>query len=660
MPPYSGGFGLISLCEASTLYGSLASTHERTDMSYLNPPRLHFAGRFQAAPSTVNNDLTHFNNKTFLPKYQKMQTPTSPNGWWNPSGDADWRLIGCNVTAASLADGSPVDPGDPVLTYLVADSDRQVAAKLVDLDPEQQMASEIWGLDVRICNEAGETLLRGRYQPAAFIDIWSRAQGGGGGDMAFGAMYQSVLSDLEWGDVEQSLFLKELQAAAQDGLLSIKFNVDGYNMNFNSPEFTRGRVVGTIGPASADEPQHFTVGRQFMLPVPPNSSILNYFVAVVDPKRGKILLDLGNALPTTVPGGPLSDMGPLTLAYGLLPNNEQTSRVWYPIGEIPYTETGWYENTAGVVELPAGGTLSGEDLEAIAANPLALMVTTPVGLIPTMCEVPVYVRADKFVFRLDPGEQADARLFASHFGQPYAGAQVALAFDPSQLQGDPQAGWPDPGAPTSALQFEPMVTTGPDGTVVATIKASDPGNPRGYIDGQVYGVRPSLQETLVPNYPVNSANFISILVWDAFTPDEPPTWWGSLQPIFQQYANLYPVMGRFLDLADYDSVCDNLDMLRLAFGLNPDNPNLMPVTRDLSLSKRSTILTWLTRTGPDGKPLLGTQPQASEVAALEAVEPTASGVAGEAGPAAIQNHKAGGKAAAMSRRLALRSSGDNA
>jgi hypothetical protein len=633
------------------LHDSLAFTYKRSDMSYLNPLRLHFAGRFQAAPSTVNNDLTHFNNATFLPQYQQMQTPGHPNGWWNPSGDADWRLIGCNVTGAYLADGSSTDANDPVRSCLVADSDYQVAAKLVDLDPEQQMVSMIFGLDVRICTQSGDTLLRGRYQPAPFIDIWGRAQGGGSGDMAFGAMYQSILSNLEWGDIEQSPFLKELQAASQDGLLSIKFNVDGYNMDFNSPEFTRGRIVGTIGPASADEPHHFTLGRQFM--VPQSGGPINYFVAVVDSKRRKILLDLGNALPTTVPGGPIANIGPLALAYEQQPTGDQATQ-WVPIDDISYTETDWYPNTAGIVELPAGRTLTDTELEGVAASPLALLVTTPGGIVPGISEAPVFVRADQFVFRLSPGEQADVHLYATHFGHPYAGVQIELAFDPSQLQGG--TGWPDPGTPTSALKLNSPVTAGQNGAVVAHIKASDPGNPRGYIDGQVYGVRPSTAETSAPDYPENPANFISLLVWDAFTSDDPPTWWGSLQPIFQQYANLYPVMGRFLYLGGYESVCDNLDMLQLAFGLYPDNPNSMPVTRDLSPAKRTTILQWLSEPGPDGKPLLGTPPPSLMADATGAEVLTA---AAEVASATPREYMIGGKAAALARRLVLRSSGDN-
>jgi hypothetical protein len=282
-------------------------------MSYLAALRLHFAGRFQAAPSTVNNDVKHYDVATFKQEYQRLQEPGSPNGWWNPRGGADWRLLGCKVTRAWHGDGSAASPSDPVLAMDVADSDRQVTAKLVDLDPQQQLASVIWGLEVRICDATGTTLVRGRFAPAPFVDIWSRAQGpGGGGDIGACAAYQSVLTELEWADVAASPWLTELRAAATDGLLSMRFNVDGYNMTFGSPDFTRGRIVGTIGVAHASEPRHFVAGRQLMARAGspqgffnPAGSI-NFCTAVVDEARRTVLVDLGNALPTTRPGGPPS------------------------------------------------------------------------------------------------------------------------------------------------------------------------------------------------------------------------------------------------------------------------------------------------------------------------------------------------------------------
>ena len=82
-------------------------------MSYLNVPRLIFAGRFQTSISSINNDPVHFDHSRFKPEYQQRQTgddPSQLNGWFNPAGDGAWRLIGCHVTSAWRADGSPTSP----------------------------------------------------------------------------------------------------------------------------------------------------------------------------------------------------------------------------------------------------------------------------------------------------------------------------------------------------------------------------------------------------------------------------------------------------------------------------------------------------------------------------------------------------------------------
>src|SRR4051794_7078643 len=171
-------------------------------MSYLNPLRLHFAGRFQAAVSTINN----------VPSNYEKVDPRQVG--WNPGGDGDYRLVGCRVTAAFGADGTPVPADDPVLRCLVADSDRLPPAKLVDLDPDQQMVSQIWGLEVRICAQDGTNLVRGSFKPAPFTDLWGRALTAAPGDQTAGAMYQSTIGDLEWGPAGGSAFVDALRAAA--------------------------------------------------------------------------------------------------------------------------------------------------------------------------------------------------------------------------------------------------------------------------------------------------------------------------------------------------------------------------------------------------------------------------------------------------------------
>jgi hypothetical protein len=63
-----------------------------------------------------------------------------------------------------------------------------------------------------------------------------------------------------------------------------------------------------------------------------------------------------------------------------------------------------------------------------------------------------------------------------------------------------------------------------------------------------------------------------------------------------------------VDLTSYESVIERSQILQLAFSLPMQDPNHMPVTRDLGAGDRDTILKWLTSPGPDGKPLLGSPP----------------------------------------------------
>lgn len=579
-------------------------------MSYLNALRLHFAGRFQANVSTVNNDPGHFDNTDFQSSYQQQQSATALNGWFNPQGDAVWRLLGCRVTSAWTPDGEVA--ADPVLACIVADTDSRAPAKLVDLDSEQQLVSEIWGLQVRIADSHGNTLLCGDFEPAAFTDIWDRATASAGGDTIAGAMYQSVLSGLVWGDVSLSPFLTQLKAAAGDGLLSIKFNVDSFNLSFTSPDFMTGRVVGTIGPASAAEPRHLLLGRQFMatsdpdsLPPPnffrPNGNI-NFCAGVYDLAAGLVYLDLGNALPTGA-GGSLLDLGDLALKVC-----DPASGVSVTLATIPSQGSSgyssdplWYARTAGVVIL----AVPAKYRRAALLLPLCL-----VGALGRINEAAsgTFVRADTYVFRASPKDTVTIAVYATKFGQAMAGAAIAFSADASQLQPSNSVNpndVPPVATPLPAIGFATATTvltatTDANGKAVLNLVMDDPGTPRYFnggadygIDGQVYGVRPSFQDPS-DNAAVNPWNFVSILLWSGYTEPAVPTW-NDVRPIFQQYANLYPVMLRFLDMGNEASVVAHADLLTLAFGLNTADPNVMPVTRDLSPAKRATILAWLAK-----------------------------------------------------------------
>lgn len=561
-------------------------------MSYLDAVRLHFAGQFQADPSTVNNITDYYNNATFKKEYQQ---PGPQFGLWNPEGGAAWRLVECRVTRVCYADGtSTTDPNaDRVVGMRIADTNQRVAGKLVDLDPDQQMVSEIWGLIVRLTDGATD-FFSGAFETAAFSNLWRRAANAGRpAQQPLSAMYQSILAPVTWGDAGDSRFLRELRDALSEDVLSIKFNVDGYDRDRTIPTFTLGRITGTIGPARADEPHHFVLGRQLG-----GTDPRVYFMpCVVDAAKSRIVADFGNSIQTVKPGTELNDIGALSLGWV-----DQTHG-YTSIADVPYRDSGWYDSTAGVQSFP----LSDEQLSAIATSPIAVAINGSVVLQENVDGL--YVRADTFVYRLSPETPAEVQLYATQYGALQDGAQISVAFDPANVQ------------PPTGLTFDPPtpIVAG-NGRATLILTGHDPQNPRGFVDGQVYGVRPVPQAvtTNPPGSWINRWDSIAVLVWDAFD-DPEPTWHGSMQEIFTQYGNLYPLMDKLIDLTDYDAVAAHAPILSFVFSLPVSDPNSMPVTRDLSPAKRAAILKWLNTPGPDGKPLQGTP--APETKAFEESAP---------------------------------------
>jgi hypothetical protein len=598
-------------------------------VSYLERPRFTFSGRFEADVSTVNNNPVNFDDATFVPEYdtpgapvrdpQGNDTGRMTNGWWNPTGTATFRLVNCRVTSAQLKSGD-CQTSDPILKMKIGDTADRAPGKIVDLDPMQQMVSTIFGLRMRLISSDGdEDIFTGNFVPAPFTDIWFTRGGGPG------SVYQSILTGDNGGSpawsksLVDSPFLQEFRELAGDQPFSVRFLVDAFVTKSEDPLFPTGRIIGSIGIANPSEPRHFVRGRHLFVPLDlsdpkipsygtPIRSDVNNAVALIS--GSTLLLDVGNALATNGKGGPIADKGPIKV--GLLSPGNALSE----LGELPadYTQAGWLERTGGVVEIALGAQ------QAMAeASPLALSFAVGGNNAAVICprEEPGgrHVRADNFVFRSDPGETIAVDIIISSFGHP-VDAEVDVALDsldsylnilqPQKaipgVPGPAGRGAPLPGQPANALEFSARVKA-IAGRARLSIATSDPGNPRGYIDGQVYTVRPTLRG--VPPEFVNPSDTISILLFDRVRLNGPPTWWGDVQPILQQYANLYPVMRKVLDLDDYTSVIAHKDMLSYVFGLPTDNPNFMPVTRDLSGGKRKLILDWLVGAY---EPALGTLP----------------------------------------------------
>jgi hypothetical protein len=622
-------------------------------VTYLNPIRLHFAGQFQADPSTVNNEVRHYDTSQFQPGWQQLQTTqANPDGWWNPDGSGSFRLVGCTVTSVAYLENSipTTSTTDSIVGMQIMGANTRVAGKLVDLDPQQQMVSQIWGLLVRLTNGTAD-LFSGPFAPAPFTDMWNRAQGAGSaGDIGASAVYQSVIGPVTWGDPGDSKLLQQLIAAAPDGLLSIKFNVDSYNMTFGTPGFTLGRCVGTIGPASPSEPQYFTLGRHLLpnLQFVAQQGVVNagsmyYMPCAV--QGSTLYADFGNALPTSTPGSDMAHIG--TVQLGSLDANDNFTGL---ATLENYTSAGWYEQTAGIQAFTI-------DPPAIESNRLAVSVAGTTTLMENADGI--YVRADNFVYRLNATEAANVTVWGTQYGTPAAGIAISVAPDPTQLQPGPETDDPltnnitiyDPAQPANIITFPQALTTGAGGQVTLTIGTINPNNPRVYIDGQIFGVRclPAATAASLGNPPAilfdqnapmtafgfNPWDFVSLLIWNQYQQPSNPQW-SDVAPILAQYAVLYPVMDQLIDLTSETEVNRQAALLQLAFGLPVTDPNSMPVTRDLSDAKRATLLQYLgaQRAASPSPTVVGAAPHGKPVmirrqAAAAAPQPADAATAGD-------------------------------
>lgn len=639
-------------------------------MSYLSLPRLVFYGQFQADVSTVNNDVRHFDNATFEPRFQAYQTRVSVyseseilwNGWFSPNGSGAFRLIDVRITDA-LTEPRAWHNDEAIGLFLNSQSGR-AAAKIVDIDPQWQLASGIWGLEVVLTDGTTE-YMRGTYFPGAFRELnFARAPGNSGDSFAT-AKFTSTLTDVRWTEAaENSASLSALKAAAEANgdRLSMNMTTFGYNGGASTDDFTLGRVCGTISTWQEGDPMTFVPGRRFA-PVPSafgsaqNQVGLGFFDGVVE--NGRVSIDLSAALPLAGAQGPLADIGPIELVIlktGDTISDDATPVInpavkegasvtpadYVALGGVPYRRPGWLEVAAGIVDAEIGPDAAC----LIDDHPLALIGPGPDSGSNRVLVRETYggyfVRADDFVKRIDAIATglvtSNTDVYATQWGKRLPNAVLNMELlRPEAGQGGtgeknefnkPAAKIHSIGKPQNALKFEAHPTCGPRGVLAFRIDASNPGNPRKYIDGQIFLVRTEINAKGVSAQPPFEPMVLHVR--EAFEPPEKPDW-AKIKPIMEQYSNLYPVMSRGLfSLTDPDTLKKHADILYFAFSRSLDDPNYMPVTRDLSTGKRQMILNWLkphlTKTAPPVMAAASALPPA-EAAGQSGTTPTAAPLA---------------------------------
>jgi hypothetical protein len=533
-------------------------------MSYLHTPRIHFSGGVETDPSTVNNDAGNYDPAT--PPARVLA-----NYGWNPVGRNDFRFENVKVRSA-------VGTAGPVAADALINGDVSLFGRLVDIDPEAQTFSQIWGGTVTVTLSAGGGSFTGKLKTCNIPDVWLR--GPVMTDMTnFGGTYHSILEQVSFNTASRSRIFDALRtsATANGNTLSIKFNIYAYQWR-RGAGFTKAKVTGTIGPALVAEPTRFVPARQL---ADPGARAFGEAPFLVDTARNKLVIDLGNCIPEDPAGG-------ARRAFGTMRAKIMRAAGPITVGTLDYTEA-HYLTTAGVEELP----LTAAQRTALASNRLALEVTAPATrLVLTERPLGSYVDVTEMVFRLftwnmavmgPPSDNfANLEVFAAEFGRPKSGVTINL----TRLTGTPAA----------ALTFPASVTTGANGRASISLTCTNPGSPRGtFLDGAVYKVGLHVG----PLSPTNLRAVLIVRVFDEVPVIAAPTW-THVRPIFEQYARLYPSMitAVALDLSATATMRPLLSAYRAAILRDKTAVNYMPVTRDLSPDKVDMIIRWIDNGAP--------------------------------------------------------------
>ena len=102
--------------------------------------------------------------------------------------------------------------GDPITqaTVTTPHSPPTKVAKIVDLDPDQQSITQLFGVVITLALPSGQGGVSGKMAMAELRDLWFGRVPTAQDDGAASAVWQSVLTDLKWSGLEQSASLQEL------------------------------------------------------------------------------------------------------------------------------------------------------------------------------------------------------------------------------------------------------------------------------------------------------------------------------------------------------------------------------------------------------------------------------------------------------------------
>jgi len=327
------------------------------------------------------------------------------------------------------------------------------------------------------------------------------------------------------------------------------------------------------------------------------------------------VLDLANSICRQMAGAGPVDLGHL-VAMAVSLNSVAVS-----LGEVDYSDFA-YDNNAQITELP----LTPEQVQMLQQGTLKLtMSRTDIGIRDVLTEpanTNIQFCAEQRVVRMngDPYTTAAVRVYVSKRGVPWPGKKLEVFLE--SVYGTTPGATVAPTNPGNSPKAHKAVkatisASDSDGYATVTLTVlKDPGQRTPELDGQLYFIvvydpdlpHPDWSKKTSPAPPQDQT--ISCLVFSQYPVNQNPQW-AEIKAMFVPYMKLYPSMRERLDLTDpttFEVFAKNppwshgynvnrTGPLGIVAGAIPyylsldfNDPRYMPISRDLSPAKVSTIM----------------------------------------------------------------------
>ena len=616
-------------------------------------------GLFYAAPGNLNNDVGNFNLN------QDLNYDTGLYKY--PDGTSQLFLSQCVVTGVVGTDGVlRSDPGSDSLVGARVTSpgpDTQKPegkeglygfAKMVDLDPNMQFRTELYGFRIYVDLEGGGGFSGELAKPPQLRDLWfGRGNGNifkdgeqveNGLQIAVGTWHQR-LTNLTWTDPPERKGSPVYDAlhARSSAELDVKLGVDMFqtwraNEFKQGDRFGYGRLVGAIGRAKPDEPTQLVPGRRLYTPrtfetqlsaAEPGPARLAFTRQAAEEAMSgaepsfdwnrtdlrvcddgsMLIVDLFNSAPLAILGEGKFETGG-NVVVGWL---DATSLKFTPLknGAISFTyskpaadtPTGklkdvFWPDHAAIFQVE----LTGDERKTISNKPLAIQAggTTVVR----ENSNGVYLNIERPSTRMEPNKEDDFDVFSYQYGELSTALPTGLTFQ-RELNND-GAGKDDPPtfptkifsaafdpSPVSRGRFRLHVKTGPAVPLTEVRKPLDSFLCFLTATGTGYLVGEAM--TLKPRTGPPTPPFLSLIFWQNHNVVDQPDWDLKIQPLMAMYARLFPGMVSILDISNFKTVKANAAVLKNRFERLRTDPGFMPVSRDMSPATVDMVVRFLDR-----------------------------------------------------------------